>query len=104
MPFILICHDETDADCLSRRMANREAHLKMVAEAVERGDQAFGCAITDDDGKMVGSLMVMNMKTREEVDAWLKVEPYVTGKVWGKIEVMNCAIPQLFSQFFKKSA
>lgn len=102
MPFILVCHDETDADCINRRMAAREAHLKMVAEAVEKGDQAFGAAITDDNGKMVGSLMVMTMKTREEIDAWLAREPYVLGKVWGKIEVMNCAIPQTFAHFFQK--
>ena len=102
MPFILICRDATDPDCINRRLANRDAHLAMVAEAVKNGKQIFGIAITDDAGKMIGSVMIMTMETREEIDAWLKVEPYVTGNVWDDIEVLNGVVPQTFAHFFKK--
>lgn len=104
MPFIILAYDETDADASARRMANREAHLAMVKDAVDAGEQIFGAALTDDSGKMIGSLMVMNFKTRAEVDSWLACEPYVKGEVWGKTEVIPCAVPELFSHLFKQTA
>lgn len=104
MPFIILAYDETDADASARRFANREAHLSMVKDAVAAGEQIFGAALTDDGEKMVGSLMVMNFKTRAEVDGWLANEPYVKGRVWGKIDIIPCAVPELFGHLFKKNA
>ncbi len=36
---------------------------------------------------MVGSNAYFSFDSREELDAWLKVEPYVVGKVWEIIDI-----------------
>lgn len=95
--FIVIGHDFTDDGALERRMATRDAHLAVLSESVANGKQLMGAATMDDDGKMNGSVMVMNFESREELDAWLAREPYVTGKVWDKIEVIPCKVPPIFT-------
>lgn len=52
--------------------------------------------ILDEEEKMIGSMMVVEYPSREELNQWLKEEPYVTGKVWEKIEVRQCKVPALF--------
>ena len=37
---------------------------------------------------MIGSACVAQFATREELDEWLRTDPYVTGGVWQDIEVM----------------
>lgn len=102
MQFIVIAFDGKDAGAPARRLAARPAHLKMVEEATARGEQILGVAILDDDGKMIGSLMVMNFPSRAMLDAWLEQEPYVKGKVWEEIQVYNGAIPPSFAHLLKK--
>ncbi len=100
--FIVIGHDGTDEGALERRMAARDAHLKVCADSVASGNQLIGAAMMDDTGKMNGSVMVMNFDTREELDEWLKREPYVSGKVWDRIEVIPCKVPDTFAHCFPK--
>jgi len=96
MQFLVIGYDGTDDKALSRRLTAREAHLAGVLKMKEEGKAIFGTAILDDQGKMIGSVMVMDFPSREEVDAWLKAEPYVTQKVWLKIEVRPTQVPPVF--------
>ncbi len=100
--FIVIGHDGTDEGALERRMAARDAHLKVCADSVASGNQLIGAAMMDDVGKMNGSVMVMNFDSREELDEWLKREPYVSGKVWDRIEVIPCKVPDTFAHCFPK--
>lgn len=50
--------------------------------------------ILDEEGKMKGSLLVVEFSSREEVDEYLANEPYVKANVWQTIEVeqMNVVI------------
>ncbi len=96
MQFLVIGHDGTDDQALSRRMTAREAHLAGVVKMKEEAKAIFGTAILDDQGKMIGSVMVMDFPSREELDAWLKIEPYVTQEVWLKIEVLPTQVPPVF--------
>lgn len=102
MQFIVLAFDGSDAEAPARRMAVRPAHLKMVEEATTRGEQVMGVAILDDNGKMIGSLMVMDFPTRALLDAWLEREPYVVGKVWERIEVYNGAVAPSFAHLLQK--
>lgn len=104
MQFIVIGHDGKDEGALERRMAARDAHLKVCAESVANGTQLIGAAMMDENGKMNGSCMVMNFDSREQLDEWLKREPYVSGKVWDKIEVIPCKVPDTFAHCFPKKA
>lgn len=101
MQFIVLGYDGMDEEAPSRRLAARPAHLKQSEEAVLRGQQVLGAAILDDDGRMRGSLMVMNFPSRALLDAWLKDEPYVKGGVWQRVEVQTCALSPHFNHLLK---
>ena len=77
---------------LGRRMEVRPRHLEGMAKLGSHVVCAGG--LLDEEGKMKGSLIVVNFENREELDAYLAREPYVTEHVWEKIEVerMNVVI------------
>ena len=92
MQFIVIAYDGTDEKALERRLAVREAHLESAKEMFESGKWLYAAGILNDDGKMIGSMIVCDFHSREELEQWLKVEPYVVGKVWKKINVNRAQI------------
>jgi uncharacterized protein YciI len=88
MQFILIAYDGTDDQALDRRMAVREAHLKMANQMHADGKWLYAAAIMNDDGRMTGSMIVCDFPSRDALEEdWLKNEPYITGKVWEKIDI-----------------
>src|SRR5580704_15774872 len=98
MQFQILATDYTDSEALNRRLANREAHVKLGNKMKARGELHFAVAHLDSSGKMTGSNMIVEFPSRNELDSWLKAEPYVTGKVWENINVTPCKIGPSFSQ------
>ncbi len=96
MPFLVLGYDGEDEDALARRMAVRDEHIKMGDRLRDEGKVLYGVAMLDDSGKMIGSVYIMNFDTREELDAWLKTEPYVSGDVWKRIEIKPCKVGPSF--------
>lgn len=90
MQFAVIGLDGKDESALSRRMAAREAHLKLGKTMREEKHLLYACALLDDSEQMMGSIMVVDFATREDLDNWLKIEPYMVGKVWEKLEIRPC--------------
>jgi uncharacterized protein YciI len=89
MRYAVIARDGTDPEAKARRLAVRPAHLERVVPFVERGRVLIGGAILDEDGDMVGSILLTDFASREEVEAWVADDPYVTGGVWKEIEVLD---------------
>jgi uncharacterized protein YciI len=88
MQFMVLAYDGIDTDALARRMAAREAHLKMGSEMHDAGKWLYAAGILNDEGKMCGSLIVCEFKSKEEMEKqWLIREPYLLGKVWQKIDI-----------------
>jgi uncharacterized protein YciI len=87
MRFIVIARDGSDLGAKDRRAAARPAHLERIAPYVESGQALLGGAILDEAGDMIGSVVLADFPTREELDEWLAGDPYVTGGVWQEIEV-----------------
>ena len=77
---------------LDKRMEVRPRHF----EGMEKMKEHILCAggMLDDDGKMIGSLLVIEFENREQLDEYLAHEPYVVEHVWERIEVerMNVVI------------
>ena len=92
MQFIVIAYDGTDEGALERRLAVREAHLKSAKEMVDSGNWLYAAGILSDDGKMIGSMIVCEYPSRDELEQWLKVEPYVVGEVWKEINVNRAQV------------
>ncbi|MED4531363.1 YciI family protein [Metabacillus fastidiosus] len=97
MQYIVTAYDGTDEKATDRRLAVREEHLKSVERRFKEGQHLYGAAMLNDEGKMIGSMMVVDYPSREELDNWLKVEPYVTGNVWQKIEIKRCKVASIFT-------
>ena len=98
MQFIVHGYDGTDAEASNRRLAAREAHLKEAREWKDKKRWLFAAALLDEDGKMVGSVIVCDFPSEEALQAeWLQKEPYVTGNVWQKVEIRRAQIAPMFA-------
>jgi uncharacterized protein len=87
MEFLLVALDGTDAEALNRRLKVRENHLSKISVLKKKGEFKCGGAILDDEGKMIGSMIVYDFPDRQSLDASLQNEPYFTEGVWKKIEI-----------------
>lgn len=87
MQYAVIGLDGKDQDALNRRLVVREKHIELSDKLRAEGKALFGYALLNQEGQMIGSVYVMQFDTRQELDDWLKIEPYVTGNVWQEIEV-----------------
>lgn len=90
MQFIITAHD--GENMLEKRMEVRPRHL----EGMKKLGTHIICAggLLDDEGKMKGSVLVVDFEDRAALEDYLKSEPYVVEHVWEKIEVerMNVVI------------
>lgn len=100
--FVVIGRDATDDKALERRMTARDAHLNLVNAGIPEGRFLMGAALTDAEGRMIGSMMLVDFPSRAELYAWLKVEPYVTGGVWSDIEIIPAKVAPGFVEFLPK--
>lgn len=100
MHFVVIGRDGTDPQALQRRLAARAAHLAAAEKYKAAGNLLLGVALLNDAGAMCGSVMLFDFADRPALDAWLRDEPYVTGKVWESIEVHQGAIGPAFVELF----
>lgn len=97
MQFLILGYDGKDEKALERRMAVRENHLANVKTMIADGQLLYAAGILNDEGKMIGSMMVAEFESREEMnEKWLNDEPYITGKVWEKIKIHPVNVPPLF--------
>jgi uncharacterized protein len=87
MTFLIVAHDFRDPEALSRRMQQRPAHIEGVRRMKAEGTFLDGGAMLDDEGRMVGSMILVEFPSRGEVDDWLARDPYVTGQVWEHVTV-----------------
>ena len=85
--YLVIAHDGTDEKALERRMNVRSDHFAGANELKANNNFIIGGAILDDKGKMVGSMMVVQFETENDLALWMQREPYINGDVWRKIEV-----------------
>ncbi len=90
MQFIIKAYD--GQDLLERRMAVRPRHLENMARVNGRVLCAGG--LLDGEGRMKGSVLILDFENRELLDEYLRSEPYVVEHVWEKIEVepMNVVV------------
>jgi uncharacterized protein YciI len=86
--FLILADDYKDPDALSRRLSVRETHLQRMREERVKGNFIIGGAKLNDQGNMHGSMLVVQLENEDEVKKWVEEDPYVTGKVWEKIEIL----------------
>jgi uncharacterized protein len=87
MQFLLLAYDGTDSAAPERRLKVRQEHLDKISNLKKNGEFLFGGAILNDEGKMIGSMILYEFPDRETLDERIKDEPYITTRVWEKIEI-----------------
>lgn len=87
MHYVIHAYDPTDAGALDRRMAVRPAHLDYVRQLKANGRFVLGGALLDPDGRMIGSMLLLNMGTEDELAEYLRTDPYIVEGIWDKIDV-----------------
>lgn len=99
MQFIVTGYDGADEAAMDRRMAAREAHLKLFRETYEKGTFLFGSAILNEEGRMIGSMIVCDFPSRKALEEeWLNSEPYVVGDVWRRVEIVQAQVPSFLTE------
>ena len=96
MQFLITAYDGKDDGAALRRANARPAHLECVRKFKALGRHLYGGAILDEHGNMTGSMMVVDFPTRQALDEWLSIDPYVTGNVWQEIEVRPFRVAETF--------
>ncbi len=90
MQFVVNAHD--GKNMLEKRMEVRPRHL----ENMTRNKEHVVCAggILNEAGKPIGSVLVLDFESRDQLDAYLANEPYIIEKVWEdvKVEPLNVVI------------
>src|SRR5690348_1218092 len=101
MQFLVIGYDGKDDGAAERRAKARPAHIALGDKIVAEGSIWYGSSLRDKHNpeKYIGSVFIVDFPSRKDLDEWLKVEPYVTGKVWHNIEIhrANVREPWQFS-------
>ncbi len=96
MQFIVMAYDHPNS--LDKRLAVRQKHIDVCMVMKQAGTMLYGVALVDGAGQMCGSMLVCDFPDRAGLDAYLKDEPYVTGGVWGKVDVIPCKVGPSFAK------
>ena len=70
---------------LEKRMEVRPKHLENIDRLGKH--VVFAGGRLNDEGKPIGSVMIMEFDSRAELDEYLKTEPYIEAKVWDRVDV-----------------
>ena len=96
MQFVVIAYDYKDG--LKRRLAVRDQHVALGDKMNVAGTFLYGVAMLSDNGIMKGSIEIFEFPSRNELDKYLEIEPYVVNNVWEKIEVIPCKVGPSFTK------
>jgi uncharacterized protein YciI len=95
MQFLLTAYDGTDGEAPGRRLSARPEHLGKIREFKKSGEFLFGGAILDNNGNMIGSMILYEFPDRKTMDERLKDEPYIYAGVWKRIEIVPFRLAQI---------
>lgn len=82
MKYVLICEDKKDS--LEVRLSNRDKHLAFIGELGDRVGLA-GPMLSDDGEGMVGSVLIIEAETAEEIQAIADRDPYALAGLFEKV-------------------
>jgi uncharacterized protein len=87
MRYVIHAYDYTDEQAPERRLMARPLHFDQARTLKANGHFVLGGALLGPEDQMIGSLMVLDFDEEAQLQAWLATDPYVTGRVWEKIDV-----------------
>lgn len=90
MQYIIRAYD--GEGMLQKRMEVRPRHLENMAQV--KGKVICAGGLLDEEGRMKGSVLVMEFDCDADLEQYLSTEPYIAEHVWDKVKVepMNVVI------------
>lgn len=85
--FMIQAKDYADSEALQRRLSVRETHLARMREEKAKEVFIIGGALLNEDGNMIGSMILLSLPDEAAVWEWIEIDVYRTGKVWNEIAV-----------------
>lgn len=85
MQYIVTGHDGPNK--LEKRMEVRPRHLENLGRINSR--VICGGGLLDEEGKMKGSVMILDFAGKEQLEEYLRTEPYITEGVWETVEYQS---------------
>ena len=95
MQYIVTGYDFTDDGAIQRRLNVRPHHLDFARTTKAAGNLITAAAVLNEEGNAVGSVMILQFETEEELEAWKSSEPYVTQGVWETVDVKPARVAEL---------
>ena len=83
MQYIIRAYD--GENMLDKRMEVRPRHLENMGKI--NGKVICAGGLLDEEGKMKGSVMILEFDDAKFLDDYLASEPYILEKVWEKVDV-----------------
>ena len=83
MPYMAYCLDKAGA--LEIRMANRPKHVEYLTSYNDK--LLFAGPLLDDKDAMIGSLLVLDVADRAEMDKFLANDPYAKAGLFQSVSV-----------------
>lgn len=87
MLYAIIAKDGTDPDAPERRRRVRQRHLDGVQPLVEAGQLQLAGALLDDEGGMIGSLLLLEADSEAAAREVVENDVYTREGVWRSFEV-----------------
>jgi uncharacterized protein YciI len=87
--YLVTGYDFKDEGALERRMNVRQEHLDGVKKLKEAGKFIIGGAMLNEEGGMIGSTMIVQFDSPEDLAAWKASEIYIKAKVWEKVDIQS---------------
>ena len=84
MLYCLICIDRENS--IETRMLNREAHLNYVGET---NVVKFAGPFLSEEDTMIGSLIVIDVDSKEAAESWSKNDPYKKADLFQRTEIFK---------------
>jgi uncharacterized protein len=94
MLFAVTRHDRPGS--LALRLSERPSHLKYLETVLEK--IAYGGALLDDDGKQVGSILIIEVTDEAAATAFADADPYVESGLFASTVI------RAFRQVFENCA
>lgn len=104
MQFAIIAYDGDDHEAQNRRIAVRDQHIALSDRLLSSGNGLFGGAILDNDGRMIGTIKIVQFETEEAFQDYMASEPFVTGGVWKDIQVLPFKMGPSYKKLFEAAS
>lgn len=88
MAYLIVCRDNDNS--LSKRLKNRCNHLEYLKSLGKK--LILAGPILDKQGNPCGSILVLSITDRGDVDTFIKNDPYSKVNLFSKIEIINFKI------------